>query len=125
MVTSQPSGVDESISDGTEKKEEYWPQSLEISLQLPSYSHPDVSVLEKYQLSSEYAYLTKDLLFMNPNSKNCYQCNCTDDHNEITPSPGLSALVLYMPIVKLLSILIALRISFFVISGEQPPSLSI
>jgi hypothetical protein len=62
---------------------------------------------------------------MNPNSKNCDQCNRTDNHNKITPSPGLSALVLYMPIVKSLSILIALRISFFIVSGEQPPSLGI
>ena len=46
-VTSQPSGVDESISDGTEKNEEYWPQSLEMSLQLPSYSHPEVKVLDR------------------------------------------------------------------------------
>jgi hypothetical protein len=52
MVTSQSSGVDESISDGTEKKEEYCPQSLEMSLQLPSYSHPDDSVLADVSLGS-------------------------------------------------------------------------
>lgn len=52
MVTSQSSGVDESISDGTEKKEEYCPHSLEMSLQLPSYSHPDDSVLTDVSLGS-------------------------------------------------------------------------
>lgn len=52
MVTSQSSGVDESTSDGTEKKEEYCPQSLEMSLQLPSYSHPDDSVLAEVSLGS-------------------------------------------------------------------------
>jgi hypothetical protein len=44
-VTSHSSGVEASSSDGIEKYAEYCPQSREMSLQLPSYSHPAGRVL--------------------------------------------------------------------------------
>lgn len=45
---------------------------------------------------------------MDPNGKNCYQCDCADYHNKTTPSSGLAPLMLQVPALKSLSILIAL-----------------
>lgn len=62
-------------------------------------------------------YFLIDSLVMDPNSEDCDQCDCTNYHNETTPSSGLAPLMLQVPALKSLNILIALcGISLIVIS---------